>query len=240
MEGLLLVDKPAGWTSFDVVNYVRRIVAGVEGRKPKHVKVGHTGTLDPAATGLLVLLVGKNYTRRAGELTKATKTYQVEMTLGKVSTTADSEGEITSQSDAWPSEEAIRAALEKFTGELMQVPPVFSAIKIDGRRAYDMARKGQDVTLEPRPVTIYRNEFADYDYPLVRFASQVSSGTYIRSLVVDLGEELGTGAYMSALRRTHVADYAIEDSVTPDVLTPELLAERLLQLPDVAPDGIAG
>ena len=239
MEGLLLVDKPAGWTSFDVVNYVRRIVAGVEGKKPKNVKVGHTGTLDPAATGLLVLLVGKNYTRRAGELTKATKTYQVEMTLGQVSTTADSEGEITQQNDVKPEEAAVRTAIEKFTGDLMQVPPIFSAIKIDGRRAYDMARKGQDVTLEPRPVTIYRSEFAAYEYPVVRFASQVSSGTYIRSLVVDLGEELGTGAYMSALRRTHVAQYAIEDSVTPDVLTPELLAERLLKLPDVTSDSVA-
>jgi len=239
MEGLLLVDKPTGWTSFDVVNYVRRIVAGVEGKKPKNVKVGHTGTLDPAATGLLVLLVGKNYTRRAGELSKATKTYEVEMTLGRVSTTADSESEITPQSDVKPEEAAVRAAIEKFTGDLMQVPPIFSAIKIDGRRAYDMARKGQDVTLEPRPVTIYRSEFAAYEYPAVRFASQVSSGTYIRSLVVDLGEELGTGAYMSALRRTHVAQYAIEDSVTPDVLTPELLAERLLKLPDVTSDSVA-
>ena len=227
MEGLLLIDKPAGWTSFDCVNYVRRMVAGIEGKKPKNVKVGHTGTLDPAATGLLVLLVGKNYTRRAQELTKLDKIYDVTMTLGLTSSTGDQEGELTPVSSVQPSEDAVRTALEQFTGELMQTPPIHSAIKVDGRRAYDLARKGQEVTLEPRPVVVHDNQFTSYDYPVVRFVSHVGSGTYIRSLVSDIGAQLEVGAYMSDLRRMRIAHYDITDAVTPDSLTPELLAQRL-------------
>ena len=136
MQGVLLVDKPREWTSFDVVNYVRRQVATAEGKKPKNTKVGHTGTLDPLATGLLVLLVGKEYTRRAVELTKLDKTYEVVMKLGETSTTGDEEGEKTAVSDQQPSREAVEAALQKFTGEIMQVPPAFSAMKINGQRAY--------------------------------------------------------------------------------------------------------
>src|SRR5277367_4407556 len=123
MQGLLLVDKPAGWTSFDVVNYVRKIVANAEGKKPRNVKVGHTGTLDPFATGLLVLLIGKDYTRRAGEFSKLGKTYEVTMVLGHTSTTGDPEGTITSSDDKQPSRAELRASIEKFTGEIEQVPP---------------------------------------------------------------------------------------------------------------------
>src|SRR6266568_539554 len=129
MQGMLLIDKPKGWTSFDVVNYVRKMVATHEGKKPKNVKVGHTGTLDPLATGLLVLLVAKEYTRRAQELTKLDKTYEVTMKLGTTSTTADEEGEKTQISDKVPSESDISVALQKFTGQIMQTPPIFSAMK---------------------------------------------------------------------------------------------------------------
>lgn len=238
MEGLLLVDKPAGWTSFDVVNRVRFLVAKAAGKKPKYVKVGHTGTLDPAATGLLVLLIGKNYTRQAPGLTKKDKFYEVEMTLGKVSTTGDNEGEITETSDLRPTEQELKDALTAWTGNIMQIPPAFSAIKIDGQRAYDLARKGQEVKIEPRPAIIHANELQDYTYPVVHFTSHVASGTYIRSLVDDLGKQLGTGAYMSALRRTHVASYDIADAITPEGLTAELIQERLLQLPDVTADAV--
>jgi tRNA pseudouridine55 synthase len=141
MQGLLLVDKPKTWTSFDVVNYVRKMVAAHEGKKPKHTKVGHTGTLDPLATGLLVLLVGKEYTRRAGEFSKLDKTYEVTMKLGETSTTADDEGEKTAVSDTVPTEKAILGALEGLQGHIMQVPPQFSAMKIGGQRAYKLARK---------------------------------------------------------------------------------------------------
>lgn len=125
MQGILLVDKPKGWTSFDVVNYVRKQVAAATGKKPKNTKVGHTGTLDPLATGLLVLLVGKNYTRRAGEYSKLDKTYEVTMKLGETSTTGDDEGTKEAVSDTIPTEKAVREALEKLQGQIMQVPPPF-------------------------------------------------------------------------------------------------------------------
>lgn len=227
MQGILLVDKPVGWTSFDVVNYVRRIVAGVEGKKPKHIKVGHTGTLDPLATGLLVVLVGKNYTRRAQELTKVDKTYEVTMKLGQTSTTGDEEGEKTAISETHPLEQDIRAVLQKFTGNSMQIPPAFSAMKINGKRAYQLAREGKPVALEARPITIHKNDFISYEYPFVRFDCSVSSGTYVRSLVEDIGRELATGAYMSDLRRTRVGDFSISRAVAPQSLTPETLTDRL-------------
>ncbi|HET7320425.1 MAG TPA: hypothetical protein VFI84_02455, partial [Candidatus Saccharimonadales bacterium] len=139
MQGILLVDKPAGWTSFDVVNYVRKIVATAEGKKPKNTKVGHTGTLDPFATGLLVLLVGKEYTRKAGKLSKADKTYEVTMRLGQVSTTGDPEGMITEVDGLQPSREDLENVLLKFTGVIEQIPPAYSAIKVNGQRAYKLA-----------------------------------------------------------------------------------------------------
>jgi tRNA pseudouridine55 synthase len=227
MQGLLLVDKPKTWTSFDVVNYVRKMVAVIEGKKPKNCKVGHTGTLDPLATGLLVLVVGKEYTRRAGEFSKLDKTYEVTMKLGETSTTADDEGEKTAVSDTVPTEKAVLEALQQLQGPIMQVPPQFSAMKINGQRAYKLARKGEIVELEARPVTIYSNELTGYEYPYVKFTSRVSSGTYIRSLVEDLGKLLETGAYMSDLRRTSVGAYSLEAAVVVSGLTVDDI-ERLL------------
>ena len=210
MRDVLLVDKPVGWTSFDVVNYVRKIVARAEDKKPKQVKVGHIGTLDPFATGLLVLLIGKDNTCRAGELSKLDKTYEVTMRLGQASSTGDPEGEITPVSDTRPDEKAVQEALKHFTGTIEQVPPAYSAIKVNGKRAYKLAREGKEFKLEPRQVTINRLELLDYSYPDVRFVADVSSGTYIRSLAEDLGRELGTGAYTIALRRTTIGSYKIE------------------------------
>lgn len=215
MQGLLLVDKPAGWTSFDVVNYVRKIVAQVEGKKPKQVKVGHTGTLDPFATGLLVLLVGKEYTKRAAELSKLDKTYEITMKLGETSTTGDPEGEITPVSDTTPEETALKETLQQFTGIIEQVPPAYSAIKVNGQRAYKLARAGKKVEIEPRKVTINRLELLSYVYPEVRLVADVSSGTYIRTLAEDIGKALGTGAYTTALRRTSVGKYSSAHTVSP-------------------------
>jgi tRNA pseudouridine55 synthase len=215
-QGLLLIDKPSDWTSFDVVNYVRRMVAAREGKKPKNCKVGHTGTLDPLATGLLVLLVSKEYTRRAGEFNKLDKTYEVTMKLGETSTTADEEGEKSVVSDRQPSREELAGSLKKFTGDIMQTPPIYSAMKVDGQRAYKLARTGKEVVLEPRPAKIYSSDLTGYEYPFVKFTSRVSSGTYIRSLVEDLGRELGTGAYMSDLRRTTVGSFDISQAHKPD------------------------
>lgn len=214
MQGILLADKPKGWTSFDVVNFVRRIVATQEGKKPKNVKVGHTGTLDPLATGLLVVLVGKDYTRRAVEWSKLDKTYSVTMKLGQTSTTGDEEGEKTLVSEHVPCKVDIETVLQQFTGNLMQTPPIYSAMKVNGVRAYKLARQGQEVVLEPRPARINSNTLESYTYPYVHFTSSVSSGTYIRSLVEDMGAVLGTGAYMSDLRRMRVGQFDIAEAQT--------------------------
>jgi tRNA pseudouridine55 synthase len=232
VQGLLLIDKPKSWTSFDVVNYVRKMVAEVEGKRPKNCKVGHTGTLDPLATGLLVLLVGKNYTRRAGEFSKLNKIYEVTMKLGETSTTGDNEGEKTAISDTIPDEKAVLEALESLQGHIMQVPPVYSAMKINGQRAYKLAREGKPIELEARPATIYSNELTSYDYPYVKFTSKVSSGTYIRSLVEDLGKLLGTGAYMSDLRRTEVGQFTISNAADVKSLESTSLQNELFEVPD--------
>lgn len=209
-----MIDKPLGWTSFDVVNYVRKMIATAEGKKPKGVKVGHTGTLDPLATGLLVLLIGE-YTKRAPELSKLDKTYDVTMRLGQTSTTGDGEGEITDVSDRKPSQAEIEASLQKFTGEIMQTPPAFSAIKVNGQRAYKLARAGKQVEIEQRKVKVYSMQPTAYSYPKVKFTTDVSSGTYIRSLVEDLGKALGTGAYMNELIRTKVGNFKLENAQQP-------------------------
>ena len=230
MQGLLLVDKPKTWTSFDVVNYVRRMVATVEGKKPRNCKVGHCGTLDPLATGLLILLIGKDYTRRAGELTKLDKTYEVTMKLGQLSTTADDEGEKSDVSDLRPSLDQVEAAVQKFTGDIMQTPPIFSAMKINGQRASKLARAGKEVVLEARPVTIYRSNITSYSYPYVTFTSEVSSGTYVRSLVVDIGKELGTGGYMSDLRRTQIGQHRLNMAVAVQNLDTDIVVKKLLTI----------
>lgn len=218
MQGILLVDKPKDWTSFDVVNFVRRHVASEVGKKPKNVKVGHTGTLDPFATGLLVLLVGKEYTRQAQSLSKVSKTYEVTMRFGTTSTTGDPEGEITEIDATAPSEDDLLKALQAFTGEISQIPPAYSAIKIDGKRAYELARAGKEVVIEPRKVTINSLRLASYDYPDVRFIADVSSGTYIRTLVEDIAKSLNTVAYTTDLRRTRVGDFKVSE-VKVDIIT---------------------
>jgi tRNA pseudouridine55 synthase len=227
MQGVLLVDKPSGWTSFDAVNYVRKIVARAEGKKPKNVKVGHTGTLDPLATGLLVLLIGKDYTRRASELAKLDKTYELEMKLGATSSTGDSEGALAAASERVPTASELAVALAKFTGEIMQTPPAYSAIKVNGQRAYKLARAGKAVELAPRPVTIHELTLASYNYPLVALTASVSSGTYIRSLAEDIGETLATGAYLTKLRRTRIGKFQLTEA---SQLKDENLLQKITQL----------
>jgi len=215
MQGILLVDKPAGWTSFDVVNYIRKQVAASQGLRPKQVKVGHAGTLDPFATGLLVVLVGKDYTRQAAEFSKLDKTYRVTLQLGSISSTGDPEGTITPVSDKIPAKKEIELALKQFTGQISQTPPAYSAIKIDGQRAYKLARAGKQVKIEPRPVPINSLDLISYNYPAVQLVADVSSGTYIRSLVEDIGNALRAGAYTTSLRRTQIGNYSVEQAIAP-------------------------
>ncbi len=225
-NGLLLIDKPQDWTSFDVVAKVRGIIKHETGQK---VKVGHTGTLDPKATGLLVLAIG-SYTKRVPELTKLDKIYVAEVMLGKTSSTDDSEGEFTEVSDKVPTLDEIEATLEGFLGEIEQIPPQFSAIKVDGKRAYKSARDGQEVKLEPRKVRIKSINDLKYDYPKMSFVTDVSSGTYIRSLARDIGKELGTGAYLSALRRETVGEYSISTAIPMEGIDLEKIRRHLLLL----------
>ncbi len=235
MDGILLIDKPNGWTSFDVVARIRgqlRQAARHEslvssqlvtqdkrqGTLSKKVKVGHTGTLDPLATGLLIIVVG-SYCKRAQEFSKLDKVYEVTMKLGQKSTTGDEEGVKEVVSSKQPEVSELQAALGKFTGDIMQTPPIYSAIKVDGQRAYKLAREGKEVKLEPRPVKVLSIQLTAYSYPEVKFTAKVSSGTYIRSLVEDIGKELGTGAYMSALCRTEVGDFSLIKAKTIEELS---------------------
>ena len=212
-DSVVLVDKPAGITSFGVVARVRRVLSQQLGKK---AKVGHTGTLDPFATGLMIIVTGKEC-RNAMNYSKLDKEYEATFRLGQTSSTGDPEGEITDVSELQPSKEAIEAALEQFRGEITQRPPIFSAIKINGRRAYDLARKGEDFEIPERQVTVFALELIDYTYPNLRIRTHVSSGTYIRSLAVDIGKVLETGAYCSELRRTKVAEFSVADAVQIEV-----------------------
>lgn len=209
-DRILLIDKPAAMTSFGVVARVRRVLTKEAGKK---VKVGHCGTLDPFATGLLVLVTGKE-TKSAEKFMKLDKVYEATITLGYTSTTGDPEGDIVDTSDIQPSKDELIATLAKFNGEIQQTPPAFSAIKIDGQRAYKLAREGKEVEMPTRTVTIHSLELLDYTYPEVRIRTHVSSGTYIRTLAQDIGRALNTGAYCTELRRTKIADWSIDDAQT--------------------------
>lgn len=209
-DGIILIDKPAGMTSFGVVARVRRVLSQQAGKK---VKVGHTGTLDPFATGLMILVAGKA-TKDAMTYTKLDKVYEAEIILGQISTTGDPEGEITDVSERIPTREEIAAVLATFTGEIQQRPPIFSAIKINGQRAYKLARDGKEVEIPLRTVTVHSLELIEYAYPALIIRTHVSSGTYIRSLASDIGEALGTGAYTRQLRRTVIRDWTVEDAQT--------------------------
>lgn len=209
-DGILLIDKPANMTSFGVVARIRRRLSETAGHK---VKVGHTGTLDPFATGLMIIVVGKEC-KNAGTYSKLDKVYEATIRLGETSTTGDPEGDITPVTDVVPSQDATLEALVAFTGEIQQVPPIFSAIKVNGQRAYKLARKGETVVIPARTITVYSLELIEYEYPVLRIRTHVSSGTYIRTLAVDIGEKLGTGAYVTELRRKRIAEFDIKHAVT--------------------------
>ncbi len=210
MDGMILIDKPANMTSFGVVSRVRRKLTEKAGKK---VKVGHTGTLDPFATGLMILLIGKAC-KKANEFSKLDKTYEATIILGKTSSTGDPEGEIEVISDVVPSEARVQAVLKQFLGEITQIPPAFSAIKINGKRAYKLAREGKEVEVPQRRVIIYELELVEYAYPELKICTHVSSGTYIRTLAEDIGKALKTGAYCRQLRRTTVSGWNVTEAIT--------------------------
>lgn len=222
-QEIILIDKPSGMSSFGVVARVRRklsenagtvTVKGKDGQlreKRKKVKVGHTGTLDPFATGLLILLTGKA-TKRAGEFLKLDKEYLATIRLGAVSTTGDIEGEITEYAADARVIPPVEEVLRRFTGEIEQRVPQYSAVKVNGERAYKMARAGKQVEMPVRKVKIYELEMLEYEWPDLKIRCKVSSGTYIRALGEDIGRALGVGGYLTSLRRTQVGEYRVEEA----------------------------
>lgn len=207
-DGILLIDKPTDMTSFGVVARVRRVLSDQNGKK---VKVGHCGTLDPFATGLLILCIGKEC-KNAGSYTKLDKVYEATVRLGQTSNTGDPEGEISDVSNQQPSRDEVTSVLKNFVGDIKQTPPAHSAIKINGQRAYHLARQGKEVEMPERTVTIHSLDIVDYQYPELKIRTHVSSGTYIRSLAQDIGTALGTGAYCRELRRTKIADWDVQNA----------------------------
>ncbi len=207
-SGILIINKPKGMTSHDVVDAIRRITG--------ERTVGHAGTLDPMATGVLVIGVGREATRVLGSISKDTnKVYRATVRLGATSDTYDAEGVVSENEEVVPPKKTdIHTALKKFTGTFQQTPPAYSAIKVGGVKAYDRARKGESVVLESRSVTIHSIDLRKYQWPTVEFDVTCSSGTYIRSLAHDLGEHLGVDGYLAALERTAVGSYTVRQSHT--------------------------
>ncbi len=205
---VILIDKPLHWTSFDVVRKIRNAV--------RIKKVGHAGTLDPLATGLLIVCTGK-FTKKINEYMAQEKEYTGSITLGAVTPTYDLESTPEDHKEfAHISADEIRNATEQFTGDIQQVPPVYSAIKKDGVALYELARRGIDLELKPRPVTIREFEITSVAMPVIRFRVVCSTGTYIRSLANDFGAALNCGGYLSELRRTRIGDYHVTDAVSVD------------------------
>jgi tRNA pseudouridine55 synthase len=213
-----LIDKPLYWTSFDAVRKVRNLV--------RTKKVGHAGTLDPLATGLLIICTGK-FTKKINEYMAQEKEYTGSITLGAVTPTYDLESEPRDfKSFEGITIEQLEATSQSFTGLIMQVPPIHSAIKKDGKRVYELARKGVDVKLEPRQVTISTFELTKIELPLVYFRVVCSTGTYIRSLANDFGEKLGCGGYLSSLCRTRIGDFLLKEAQSIEQLEEEIKATR--------------
>lgn len=213
---VLLIDKPIGWTSFDVIRKLRNLI--------RIKKIGHAGTLDPLATGLLIVCTGK-FTKRINEYMAREKEYTGVITLGATTPTYDLESEPENfQSIDALSGELIQEKIKDFTGLIYQRPPAHSAIKLNGKRVYELARAGKEVKLEPRPVHIYEFEMVNYLEGQLHFRVVCSTGTYIRSLAHDLGQALGCGAYLSALRRTRIGEFTVQHALTMEHFQQQLTA----------------
>ena len=210
-------DKPYRWTSFDVVGKVRWLIC--RRLKVKKLKVGHAGTLDPLATGVLIVCTGRA-TKRIEELQSGTKEYYATIRLGATTPSFDLEKPIDA---TYPTEhitrEMVEQVLERFKGTIEQVPPTFSACKVDGKRAYEMARKGNEVELKPKTLVIDEIELTECNLPDITIRVVCSKGTYIRALARDIGEALQSGGHLTALRRTRVGDYKVEDCLNPEKFT---------------------
>ena len=219
LKGIVAINKPKGPTSHDIIDQVRRLT----GEK----RVGHAGTLDPLASGVLVVAIGREFTKRIDSLMKTEKEYVAIVKLGETSTTDDTEGvgvgdchaELAmtmrpkGAQDSRATLVRVQAVIKEFVGEIMQTPPVYSAIKLKGKKAYELARTGKTVEMKPRPVWIKSIELLKYEWPFLEIRVTCGPGVYIRALARDIGEKLGVGGYMAELERTRVGDYKIEDAI---------------------------
>ena len=214
MNGIVIIDKPAGWTSQDVTARLRRVF----GTR----RIGHGGTLDPMATGVLPVFVGRA-TRGVEFFEHAEKTYETELLLGVATDTEDTTGTVLFRREVSVTPEQLAAVLERFRGEIMQIPPMYSALKVNGQKLCDLARKGRQVERQPRPVTIHELTLLSREGDTLRLRVRCSKGTYIRTLCADVGEALGCGVCMQALRRTQAGEYTIAEAVP---------LQRLLESPE--------
>ena len=227
MNGIICIDKPQGFTSFDVVAKLRGIT--------KIRRIGHAGTLDPMATGVLPIFIGRA-TKACDMLPDSDKEYAAEFKLGIVTDTQDSTGDILSQCDARITESALKNAVDGFMGKQLQIPPMYSAVKVDGKRLYDLARQGIEVERKPREIEIYKIELLSFDENSQsgKLVISCSKGTYIRTICHDLGQKLGVGAVMTALRRTRAAGFSLSDCITIEeaqkLSDPEVLEESILPI----------
>ncbi len=210
--GIILIDKPLDWTSFDVVKKLKYAISKKVGLKARKFKIGHAGTLDPLASGLLILCTGKA-TKLISGIQDARKTYTGSIMLGGTTPSYDLESEVDQEFDTSNiTTEACEKVAKSFLGEIDQTPPIFSAIWVDGKRAYDLARKGEDVKLKSRKVTVDTFDIDTTDLPLVSFKVDCSKGTYIRSLANDFGAKLDNGGYLKSLRRTAIGEHQVDDA----------------------------
>ena len=211
-NGIISIDKPQGWTSQDVTARLRRVF--------NTRRIGHGGTLDPMATGVLPVFVGRA-TRGVEFFEQAGKTYEAVLRLGLTTDTEDITGTVLTESPVELTEEDVLAVLPRFRGEILQVPPMYSALKVNGKKLYELARKGKEVERQPRPITIHRLELLEFSGSETRLLVECSKGTYIRTLCKDIGEALGCGGCMAALRRTRAGEYTIAGSVPLEKLLAE-------------------
>lgn len=236
-SGFLLIDKPQEWTSFDVIGKLRGVL--------RIKKIGHAGTLDPLATGLLIVAVGRAATKRIDEFVKQDKVYETTGILGEITDSYDAEGnhykeegEIPEflQGENWkiskeiPTLEGLEKSLEKFTGEQQQIPPMFSAKKVQGKKLYELAREGKIIKRDASQITIQDLKLLSYEYPEFTLEVKCSSGTYIRSLVHDIGQDLEVGAYIKDLRRTQIGGFHVKDAWKIEDITKENFQEKFLQV----------
>lgn len=219
-NGILLVDKPAEWTSHDVVNFIRR--------RFNVKKVGHAGTLDPAATGLLVLLLGKA-TKMSQTLSQSDKTYCGEILFGVETDSQDMDGEVVAERDASSlTKEMVLEAFESFKGTQLQIPPMVSAVKVGGKKLYKLAREGKTVEREPRGIVIHSFETKEFNLPVVSFEVECTKGTYVRTLCSDIGVKLGCGAVLKSLRRTCSGEYDVADAYVVENIRTDWSQDDLL------------